>query len=33
MRRIFKNETGMTVKSYLNLRRITHAKSLIIEGR
>lgn len=31
--RIFKKETGMNIKSYLTLRRITHAKNLIMEGR
>lgn len=31
--RIFKKETGMTIKSYLNLRRITNAKNLIMEGK
>lgn len=31
--RIFKKETGMNIKSYLTMRRITHAKSLIMEGR
>ena len=31
--RLFKKETGMTIKSYLNLRRVTHAKSLIMQGR
>lgn len=30
--RLFKKETGMTIKSYLNLRRVTHAKNLIMEG-
>lgn len=30
--RLFKKETGMTVKAYLTLRRITHAKSLIMQG-
>jgi AraC-like DNA-binding protein len=33
MSRIFKKETGMTVKTYLNMRRITHAKSLIMQGQ
>lgn len=28
---IFKRETGMTIKAYLNMRRITQAKSLIME--
>lgn len=31
--RIFKKETGMNIKEYINLRRITTAKSLIMEGR
>lgn len=31
--RVFKAETGMTIKAYLNMRRITHAKNLIMEGR
>ncbi len=31
--RLFKKETGMTIKAYLNLRRITNAKNLIMEGR
>lgn len=31
--RLFKKETGMTIKAYLNLRRITHAKNFIMEGR
>lgn len=31
--RLFKRETGMTIKSYLNLRRITAAKNLIMEGQ
>lgn len=30
--RLFKKETGMTIKAYLNLRRITYAKNLILEG-
>lgn len=30
--RLFKKETGITVKSYLNLRRITYAKNLITSG-
>ncbi|MGN1116929.1 MAG: helix-turn-helix domain-containing protein, partial [Candidatus Ornithomonoglobus sp.] len=29
----FKQETGMTIKTYINLRRITAAKDLISEGR
>lgn len=31
--RIFKKETGMNIKEYINLRRITRAKNLIMEGR
>ena len=31
--RIFKKETGMTIKAYLNLRRVTSAKNLIMEGQ
>ena len=31
--RIFKQETGMTVKAYLTMRRVTNAKNLIMEGR
>lgn len=31
-RKIFKKETGMTIKSYLTLRRVTAAKNLIMEG-
>lgn len=31
--RMFKKETGMTIKAYLNLRRVTHAKNLIMEGK
>ena len=31
--RMFKKETGMTVKAYLTMRRVTHAKNLIMEGR
>ncbi len=31
--RMFRKETGMTIKAYLNLRRVTHAKNLIIEGK
>lgn len=31
--RLFKEKTGMTIKSYLNMRRITAAKNLIMEGR
>lgn len=30
--RLFKKETGMTIKSYLTMRRITNAKSLIMQG-
>ncbi len=30
--RMFKKETGMTIKAYLNMRRITQAKNLIMEG-
>lgn len=30
--RIFKKETGMTIKEYLSLRRIVHAKNLIMQG-
>lgn len=31
--RLFKKETGMTIKAYLNMRRVTHAKNLMMEGR
>ncbi len=31
--RIFKKETGMNIKEYINLRRINMAKNLIMEGR
>lgn len=31
--RMFKKETGMTIKAYLNLRRVTSAKNLIMEGQ
>lgn len=31
--RFFKGQTGMTIKSYLNMRRITAAKNLIMEGQ
>jgi len=31
--RMFRRETGMTIKSYLNMRRVTHAKSLIMQGQ
>lgn len=31
--RVFKRETGMTINEYLNMRRITHAKNLIMEGK
>lgn len=30
--RIFKRTTGMTIKAYINLRRVTAAKNLMIEG-
>lgn len=30
--RLFKEKTGMTIKAYLNLRRVTTAKNLIMEG-
>lgn len=30
--RLFKRETGMTIKAYLTLRRVTAAKNLIMEG-
>ncbi|MBQ3427048.1 MAG: helix-turn-helix transcriptional regulator [Clostridia bacterium] len=30
--RLFKSETGMTIKTYLNMRRITRAKNMIMEG-
>lgn len=30
--RLFKRETGMTIKAYLTLRRVTAAKNLMIEG-
>lgn len=33
MSRMFKKETGMTIKAYLNLRRVTVAKNLIMEGQ
>ncbi len=32
-RKMFKKETGMTIKSYLTLRRVTAAKNLIMEGQ
>ena len=32
-RRLFKNETGSSIKSYLTLRRVTAAKSLIMQGQ
>ena len=32
MSRVFKKETGMTVKTYINMRRVTHAKNLIMQG-
>lgn len=31
--RLFKEKTGMTIKEYLNMRRVTAAKNLIMEGR
>ncbi|MGN0150526.1 MAG: helix-turn-helix domain-containing protein [Clostridia bacterium] len=31
--RLFKKKTGMTIKEYLNMRRITHAKNLMMEGQ
>ena len=31
--RVFKKETGITVKAYLNMRRVTAAKNLIMEGQ
>ncbi len=31
--RLFKRETGMTIKAYLTLRRVTAAKNLIMEGQ
>lgn len=31
--RVFKKETGMTVKNYLNMRRVTHAKNCIMQGQ
>ena len=31
--KILKEKTGMTIKSYLNLRRVTTAKNLIMEGQ
>ena len=31
--RTFKRETGMKIKEYLNMRRVTQAKNLIMEGR
>lgn len=31
--RVFKRETGITIKTYLNMRRVTHAKNLIIQGQ
>lgn len=30
--RLFKEKTGMTIKAYLNMRRVTAAKNLIMEG-
>ena len=31
--RLFRKETGMSIKSYLMLRRVTAAKNLIMEGQ
>ncbi|MCH5210068.1 MAG: helix-turn-helix transcriptional regulator [Oscillospiraceae bacterium] len=31
--RLFRNETGMSIKSYLTLRRVTSAKNLIMQGQ
>lgn len=31
--RIFKEEMGMNIKTYITMRRITHSKNLIMEGR
>ena len=31
--RVFKKETGMTIKNYINMRRVTKAKNLIVQGR
>ena len=31
--RLFRTETGMSIKSYLTLRRVTAAKNLIMEGQ
>ena len=31
--RIFKRDTGMSVRVYLNMRRITQAKNLIVQGQ
>ena len=31
--RLFRNETGMSIKSYLTLRRVTAAKNLIMQGQ
>lgn len=30
--RLFKNDTGMTIHSYMNMRRIVYAKNLILSG-
>lgn len=31
--RVFKSETGMTIKTYTNMRRVTRAKNLIMQGQ
>ncbi|MGM9937472.1 MAG: helix-turn-helix domain-containing protein [Candidatus Ornithomonoglobus sp.] len=31
--RMFKKETGMTIKEYINMRRVTKAKNLLMESR
>ena len=31
--RVFKKEMGMTIKNYINMRRVTKAKNLILQGR
>ncbi|MGN0183108.1 MAG: helix-turn-helix domain-containing protein [Candidatus Ornithomonoglobus sp.] len=31
--RLFKQKTGMTIKAYINMRRINNAKNLIMEGQ
>ncbi len=31
--RLFKQETGMTIRTYLNMRRIVYAKNMILAGR